>query len=223
MAPACVLVDHAVVTCGTAPGPPVPDRAVLSPDANDRTLVEQMAGGDERAAGLLYDRHGAVLFALARRIVREPADAEEVVMEAFAQAWRDAARFEPGRGSVAGWLVTIVRSRALDHVRARGRRWRITGHAARAEPEGAPALGMRSDNPAAAPELEERRTRVRAALDALPPVQREAIELAYYEGLTQSEIAARLEAPLGTVKTRIRSAMEQLRQALQPLLGEQGS
>jgi len=200
----------------------VSERPAAVTPASDRALVERMALGDERAVGPLYDRHGAVLFALALRIVGERADAEEVVMEAFAQAWREAARFESDRGSVGAWLATIARSRALDYVRARGRRWRITGDAVRAEPEGAPAMGSIGENPATMPELDERRHRVRAALDRLPAEQRHAIELAFYEGLSQSEIAARLETPLGTVKTRIRSAMRQLRQALRPLLSEHG-
>lgn len=200
---------------------PVPDRDASPPGPSDRALVEQMVAGDDRAVGPLYDRHAAVLFGLALRIVGERADAEEVVMEAFAQAWREAPRFESTRGSVAAWLVTMVRTRALDCVRARGRRRRITVDAARREPEGALAMGGARDNPASAPERAEQRRLVRAALDALPVAQRHAIELAYYEGLSQSEIAARLETPLGTVKTRIRSAMQQLRQALRPFVSEQ--
>lgn len=221
MPPVCALADR-VVTRGGAWTSPVSDHAASGVTPGDRALVERMAAGDDRAVGALYDRHGAVLFALALRIVGERADADEVVMEAFAQAWREAARFEVARGSVGAWLVTIVRSRALDCVRARGRRWRITSDAARAEPAGAPAMGAVGDDPADAPEHDEQRRRVRAALDALPADQRHAIELAYYEGLSQSEIAARLEAPLGTVKTRIRSAMQQLRLALGPLVSEHG-
>jgi RNA polymerase sigma-70 factor (ECF subfamily) len=98
--------------------------------AGDAELVSRAASGDERALAALYDRYGGVLYAVAYRITGQRADAEEVVLEAFAQAWRDAPRFDSARGSVAGWLTVIARSRALDLVRARGRRDRITASAA---------------------------------------------------------------------------------------------
>ncbi|HEX6617506.1 MAG TPA: sigma-70 family RNA polymerase sigma factor [Gemmatimonadales bacterium] len=182
----------------------------------DFELVARAAAGDERALGLLYDRYGSVLYAVAFRILGERADAEEVVLEAFTQAWRDAPRFEPGRGSVAGWLTTIARSRALDLVRARTRRTRITAAAA-AE---APAAPPRPDS---ALDHEDRRREVRRALDALSPTQRQAIELAYFEGLSQSEIAERLQEPLGTIKTRVRLGMQKLRECLRPFYFERGT
>ena len=114
----------------------------------DRDLVARAAGGDERAMAGLYDRYGQVLYAVAYRIVGERADAEEVVLDAFAQAWRDAPRFEAARGSVAGWLTMIARSRALDLVRARSRRDRITTAAASARPDAPLAMGeVRPDPP----------------------------------------------------------------------------
>src|SRR5438094_1934974 len=119
----------------------MPDAAARPSPAADGELVARAAAGDERAIGQLYDRYGAVLFAVAYRIAGQRADAEEVVLEAFAQAWREAPRFEAGRGSVAGWLTTIARSRALDLVRARGRPGRITASAAADRPEGSPAMG----------------------------------------------------------------------------------
>ena len=118
----------------------MPDRCPASPSA-DGELVARAARGDERAIGQLYDRYGAVLYAVAYRIVGQRADAEEVVLEAFAQAWREAPRFEAGRGSVAGWLTMIARSRALDLVRARSRRDRITASAAAERPDTSPAMG----------------------------------------------------------------------------------
>jgi RNA polymerase sigma-70 factor (ECF subfamily) len=153
---------------------------------------------------------------VAYRIVGERADAEEVVLDAFAQAWREAPRFEASRGSVAGWLTMIARSRALDLVRARSRRDRITTTAASARPDWPLAMGERGPDPAAGVDHVERRREVRQALESLSAPQREAIELAYYEGLSQSEIAERLQEPLGTVKTRIRLGMQKLREALRP-------
>jgi len=182
----------------------------------DLELVARVAAGDESAIGILYDRYGAVLYAVAFRVLGERADAEEVVLEALAQAWRDAARFEPGRGSVAGWLATIARSRALDVVRARNRRSRLAAAAAAAAPDALPG-------PESALDHEERRREVRRALDALSPAQRQAIELAYFEGLSQSEIAERLHEPLGTIKTRVRLGMQKLRECLRPFYFERGT
>jgi RNA polymerase sigma-70 factor (ECF subfamily) len=158
-----------------------------------------------------------VLYTVAYRIVGERADADEVVIEAFAQAWREAGRFEPGRGSVAGWLTMIARSRALDLVRARSRRERITGTAAADQPEEPPAMGAWQGDPADSLDRSERRRQVLAALAELSPPQRKAIELAFFEGLSQSEIAERLNEPLGTVKTRVRLGMQKLRDLLRPV------
>ncbi|MGH7702101.1 MAG: sigma-70 family RNA polymerase sigma factor [Gemmatimonadales bacterium] len=188
---------------------------------NDSDLVRRMSAGDESAVGSLYDRYGPVLYAVAYRIVGQRADAEEIVTEAFAQAWREAARFESSRGSVAAWLTMIARSRALDLVRARRRRDRITETAARERPDEAPAMGAWRSNPGETVEETERRRHVEAALQDLSPPQRQAIELAYYEGLSQSEIAERLREPLGTVKTRVRLGMQKLRDTLRPYYAEQ--
>lgn len=194
----------------TSPSSPVPDRE----------LVDRMAGGEERALGELYDRYGRTVYALALAIVREPADADEVVVEAFGQAWRQAESFDPARGSVGAWLATIARSRALDLVRARGRRTRAYERAAQLSDDGvATPLGPPGPDPARGVERAEAGQIVTRALAALPESQRVAIELAYFEGLSQSEIAARLSEPLGTIKTRIRSGMEKLRDQLSPLLG----
>jgi RNA polymerase sigma-70 factor, ECF subfamily len=200
----------------------MPDKAPRPSSAGDSELIARAAAGDERAIGPLYDRYGGVLYAVAYRIVGQRADAEEVVLDAFAQAWRDAARFEAGRGSVAGWLTTIARSRALDLVRARSRRERITASAAADRPEHSPAMGEVRSDPTGALDHAERSRQVRQALDSLSPPQRQAIELAYFEGLSQSEIAERLEEPLGTVKTRVRLGMQKLRESLRPFYFERG-
>lgn len=185
--------------------------------ASDRDLVGRAARGDERALGDLYDRHAATVQLVAMRIVRERADAEEIVVETFAQAWREAARFDGDRGSVAAWLTMIGRSRALDLVRSRGRRARLADTAAVQMPSDAPAaMGGAMPAPDESAEHAERAERVRAALAELSSPQRVAVELAFFEGLSHSEIAERLDEPLGTVKTRVRLAMGKLRDALRP-------
>lgn len=192
------------------------DATTTSAGPQDAELVTRVAQGDEGALGQLYDRFGAVLYAVALRVVGQRADAEEIVMEAFAQAWREAGRFDTGRGSVAAWLTVMARSRALDRVRSQSRRERITDTAAREEPASAPAMSAGFPPPEASLLDAERGRAVGAALAALSPPQRQAIELAYYEGLSQSEIAARLGEPLGTIKTRVRLGMQKLREALRP-------
>jgi RNA polymerase sigma-70 factor (ECF subfamily) len=185
----------------------------------DQRLVGRMAEGEDIALGELYDRYGRTLYALAMAIVREPADAEEVVVDAFGQAWRQASAFDPRRGSVGAWLATIARSRALDMVRARGRRARAYERAAQLSDDGiaTPIAGLGPD-PGRGAERSEARRLVAQALATLPEPQRVAIELAYFEGLSQSEIAERLAEPLGTIKTRMRTGMEKLRGLLSPLL-----
>ncbi len=187
--------------------------------SSDRELMTRAAGGEEAAVGRLYDRYARVLHAVAYRIVGQRADAEEVVAETFAQAWRDAARFEEARGSVPAWLTMIARSRALDLTRARVRRDRATTSAG-SEPGPGPAMGTWRSDPGEAVDADERQRKVREALAGLSAAQREAVELAFYEGLSQSEIALRLDEPLGTVKTRVRSAMQKLRDSLSPYFFE---
>ena len=187
--------------------------------APDRALVARMATGDERALGDLYDLHGSMTYALAVAIVRERADADEVVADAFGQAWRSAPQFDPSRGSVAAWLATITRTRALDLVRARGRRSRALERAARADADGLAApLGQAPAAPDRGAERGEVQRLVQRSLADLPEPQRRVIELAYFGGLTQTEIAAELQEPLGTVKTRIRAGMDKLRSSLASLL-----
>ena len=201
----------------------MPDIAPRASADDDRARGAQAAGGDERAVGRLYDRYGAMLYAVAYRIVGQRADAEEAVLEAFTQAWREAPRFEAGRGSVAGWLTMMARSRALDMVRARSRRERITASASVDHPDSSPAMSDFRPDPARALDHDERRRQVQDALALLSPPQRQAIELAYFEGLSQSEIAERLQEPLGTVKTRVRLGMQKLRECLRAFYYERGT
>lgn len=190
-----------------------------SPGSSESILISRLVAGDERALGELYDQHGGMAYSLACAIVPDPADAEEVVAEAFAQVWRSAASFDPSRGNVLAWLTTIVRSRSLDVVRAQRRRARALDNAISLSDEGE-APGMSAGIPAAdrGAERSEARVLVRQSLAALPVAQRTVLELAYFGGLSQSEIAERLKEPLGTVKTRMRSGLEKLRQQLRPLL-----
>ena len=183
---------------------------------SDRALLERVARGDERALGRLYDRYATPLYAVAYRIAGERADAEEIVLEAFSQVWREAGRFQADKGSVAAWLTVICRSRALDLVRSRGRRSKLADRAVAADPERLPGLGSAGPDSDMEVTQTERARRVGEALSSLSPPQREAIELAYYDGLSQSEIAERLNQPLGTIKTRVRLAMQKLRDALRP-------
>jgi RNA polymerase sigma-70 factor, ECF subfamily len=180
-----------------------PDVAALDQDA-----VSRLARGDHDALAELYDRHARLMYSLALRIVRGQADAEDVLQEVFSQVWRQAARYDTSRGSVGGWLVTLTRSRALDRLRR-----------ARTEPQAAAdelARDIPDQAPAADRQLvtEQQAVQVRAALDALPDGQRIPLELAYYEGISQSAIANRLNVPLGTIKTRMRQALLRLREAL---------
>jgi RNA polymerase sigma-70 factor (ECF subfamily) len=175
----------------------------------DRDALGRMVRGDRDALGEVYDRHVRLLYSLALRIVRRPADAEDVLQEVFAQVWRQAGRYDTARGTVAGWLVMLTRSRALDRLR------QDRGEPAAADIEAASAGVV---DPEMTIDLRlvdaEQAAQVRAALEALPDNQRVPLELAYYEGLSQSAIAARLETPLGTVKTRMRQALLRLRDAL---------
>lgn len=189
------------------PGSSAPPASAVA--ADDVAAVRSMAAGDRDAVASLYDRHARAVFSLALRIVRDQQDAEEVVQEVFAQAWRSAGRFDAGRGAVVAWLLMMTRSRAIDRVRAR----RVDGTRVGDDDFLAqlPAIGVAPD---ASVLTNERVSHVRAALTALPLMQRMAIEMAFYEGLTHHEVAERLEQPLGTVKTRIRLGLLKLREAL---------
>jgi len=177
-----------------------------------------MAAGDDQALGALYDRWQSVVHGVVARMLRQADDVEDVVEETFWQAWRQASRFDRSRGAVQTWLLTIARSRALDRVRALRRR--------REEPlegdDGQVVVQQAAEgDPGLDAEISERRRLVVAALSGLPAEQREALELGYFGGLSQSEIAERTRQPLGTVKTRMRLALQKLRSQLQ-VLGSEG-
>jgi RNA polymerase sigma-70 factor (ECF subfamily) len=175
----------------------------------DRQAMSRLAAGDLSVVGSLYDRHARAVFSLAIRVLGNRADAEEIVQDVFAQVWTQAARFDAARGSFGAWVLMMTRSRAIDRLRAR----RAGAAALAAEPVREPADPIPTQEQSVI--TGEDAIRVRGALQDLNASQRTAIELAYYEGLSQSEIAERLQEPLGTVKTRIRSGLLKLRAALQ--------
>jgi len=173
-------------------------------------LLRLASEGDQAALALLYDRTVAAVHGLVMRIVRDPGVAEEVSGDVYLQAWRQASRYDPARGGVLPWLLTLARSRALDRLRA----VRLRAEAERPiEPE-EPRVAPGADHGS---ELAERRRLVLAAVDHLPAEQRRVLELAYFRGLSHSEIATVLDEPLGTVKTRLRLGMTRLRRELAPL------
>jgi len=187
--------------------------AALS-SSDDLAIVRRLAGGDAAAVSALYDRFAPLLLAVARRILGPAGEAEEVLQETFLQAWNQAERYDPARSSVSTWLILIARSRALDRFRSRDARGRAAAAAA-AEPPPEPS-GRAEESVLHA----ERRQRVREVLNSLPAEQREVLELAFFEGLSQSEIALRTGAPLGTVKTRALLGMKKIRQALRAEIRE---
>ena len=192
----------------SGPGPDV--------DRTDRETMERLAGGDLGSLERLYDQYGAMSFSIAYRITGDRASAEDVVQEAFLGAWRNAARYAGARGSVKTWLLSIVHHRAIDAVRRR----RPTAELP--ETEGALPAPLVIPDTWAEISASLDRDSVRAALDTLSPVQREAIELAYFGGLTQSEIAERTSVPLGTVKGRMRLGLDGLRAAMLAMGVERG-
>jgi RNA polymerase sigma-70 factor (ECF subfamily) len=169
---------------------------------DDEALVPLVARGDEDALTELYDRYARVCYGLALRVLRDEGHAQDAVQEAFLAAWRTAATFRPDRGRASTWLLTLVHRRAVDAVRREQRR--------RTEPLDRVPEPLGGDVPEAA-SLRAQRKRVQAALRELPPAQREALELAYYGGLTQSEVAERLGLPLGTIKSRMFAGLGSLR------------
>jgi RNA polymerase sigma-70 factor (ECF subfamily) len=201
------------------------DRASMA----DPELMARVAGGDELALGAIYDRHATLVYGTVLRFLRDRHASEEIVQDTFLIAWRRSDTYVPGAGSLAGWLLRIARNRAIDRLRSRARRPVLVDLSSfGAEHDGrgstdrvaASATGLMAD---AEPETVVARrwagSVVRTALSAMPQTERQTLELAYDEGLSQAEIAARLGWPLGTVKSRTRRALASLRTALEGIPG----
>ena len=178
-------------------------------------LLERVARRDREALRVLYDRLGGQALAIALRVLRSRSDAEEVLQEAFVDVWQRAASFDAQRGGGRGWILSIVRNRAIDRLR----RHRLASRTLEDATVEGQVGHVRLATPVEEVEQREERERVHKALSDLSEPQRLALHLAYFEGLSQSEIATRIDEPLGTVKTRMRTALEKLAR----LLGREGA
>jgi RNA polymerase sigma-70 factor (ECF subfamily) len=184
--------------------------AASTSDSEDELSQLRRAGrGEAEALHSLYERYAPIVFAVALRIVTNRTESEEVVQDTFLEVWRRAGEYDPRRGSPIAWIVTIGRTRAIDRLRARAAQDRMLAQA-----DAAPTAAR---SPAELTEGREARERVQAALAELPVEQRRVLELAYFEGLSQSEIAKKTGDALGTVKTRVRLGMEKLSATLAEL------
>jgi len=178
-------------------------------------LIERAGQGDQTALAALYDETSSLVYGLAMRILQDTFAAEDVTIEVFTQVYRRASSYDPARATPSAWILMLTRSRAIDRLRLESRR-----RAREDSLEKAATILSLADDPEERTAAKELRGVVRTALTALSPEQREVIELAYYSGLTHSEIAATIELPLGTVKTRVRTGMMVLRDQLRPVLEE---
>ena len=185
----------------------MPDGRSDSPD--DLSLMRAIANGDRSAFSLLYDRHSPMLFAICRRILKDFGSSEDILIEVFLEVWSRADRFDSRRGSPLTYLVTLTRSRAIDRQRSQSARLNATS----GDPDTTAPASSATD-PLQSAESKEQQQIVRAALADLEPVQRQALECAFYEGLSHREIAQKLQKPLGTVKTYIRQGLIRLRSSL---------
>jgi RNA polymerase sigma-70 factor (ECF subfamily) len=186
----------------SAPGA---DRKNAAQDQSDWSLLARVVQKDESALAALYDRYSRLVYAEATRILRDKGAAEEILQDIFYQVWRTAEKFDPQRGSLPGWLLVVARNRAISKLRRR------SASSDDELNENAVSCPFNLESAASQNQL---LGRVRGAMKNLPEGQREAIELAYFEGMTHSEIASKTGEALGTVKTRIRSALEVLRRAV---------
>ncbi len=175
---------------------------------DDAAILRQIVARDPRSMELLYDRYGGVAYALALRVLRDPGAAEDVVQEAFFNIWRQGTSYDTARGTVRTWLLTVVHHRAIDRVRSMRAKTRgdvaidsVLFLQAKEDTWATVSAGLESE-------------RIRAAVATLPPEQRQVVEMAYFAGLTHVEIAERVGIPLGTVKGRMRLAVDKLRDAL---------
>lgn len=181
----------------------------------DDELMARIGRRDLRAFEAIHDRYGDLVYSVALRVVGDPHVAEDVAQDVFLRVWRKPERFNQERGKFVTWILSVTRNRSIDERRSQGRRLRHLAMPAGPEEEDVLPSSDERDDPALAAVLSEERTAVREALEVLPPEQKLAIQLAYFSGLTQQEIATKLGQPLGTVKTRIRLGMRKMRTALE--------
>ena len=191
--------------------------AMYSPTPHDASQIEpeliiRVGKGDQRAFESLYDRSSSLLFSLAVRVLGDREEATDLLQEVYLEVWRKGVRYDPSRGAPIGWLITLTRSRAIDRLRSRASRGQ--GRTDSIERAGAAELPDGKGSPFEAAADRELRQIVTAALASLPRAQQQAVELAYYEGLSHTEIAERLNEPVGTIKTRIKLGMTKLKTAL---------
>ena len=189
--------------------PPLDAHQDIAAEESEAELMRQVAAGEIGGLETLYDRHHGMAYALALRITTEPGLAEDVVQDSFLGLWRNAGRYAEAKGSVRGWLLAIVRHRAIDTIRRQKKSVTLDDETTDIVPA---ALTVPDIWPEVAGRLDAEQVRV--ALEGLPSAQREAIEFAYFDGLTQREIATRTGAPLGTVKSRMRLGLVALRREL---------
>jgi RNA polymerase sigma-70 factor (ECF subfamily) len=180
----------------------------MSDARSDVEILGLIAGGDVRAVGELYDRYGATLFPIALRIVRDRSEAEDVLHDAFVAVNERASQYTPDRGTVIAWLVTLVRNLSIDRTRRRERRGTLAREVLPHEPPASVRDPERLTSEAS------ERAKIRRALSSLPEAQRQTLEVAFFEGLSYPEIAARENVPLGTIKSRAARALAALREAL---------
>lgn len=185
----------------------------------DDELMAYLGQRDLAAFEALYDRYGDLVYSVSLRVVGDTHVAEEVAQDVFLRVWRRPELFDLSRGKFVTWLLSVARNRSIDEQRKRGRRWRHEAMTTGDDEEDVLPSGNERDDPALATVLADERAAVRAAMEVLPPEQKLAIQLAYFGGLTQQEIANKLGQPLGTVKTRIRLGMQKMRGALEQRVG----
>ncbi len=186
----------------------------LIPEQEWFSLVQSAAAGDQLALHALYERAHRPVFTLIVRITANRETAEELTLDVFHDVWRRASRYDPAGGTVLGWIMNQARSRAIDRVRFDQRKKRVDPHA------GDPLAGEQAADGQDLLAFKQQSEALRAALAGLAPAERQAIEIAFFSELTYAEVAARLNQPLGTIKTRIRSGLHKLRQALSEGVGE---
>jgi RNA polymerase sigma-70 factor (ECF subfamily) len=190
-------------------------KSLNQPECQDRDveLLRQIAGGDRAAFAEFYDRHSTLMFSVATRILNDPAEAQDVLQEAFLQIWEKAAKFDPKLGKASSWAAILARNKAIDRIRASQRRSRLAEEAGAAQAIAEDVADSVNES-LVGPEQAQL---IQSAILELPGEQRQAIELAYFSGLTQDEISKKLNTPLGTVKARIRRGLLKLRDQLEGL------